>query len=155
MKTSLSLTILTICLGITGCGKNDPFANLSDAERKLSQQQAKEGVVKRLLCNRLNGDSYDYRQAKEKRQFQRHNEYFPEYRKHFERMKSAVFYPLYRSMVSDILQAQGVNMDSEFKDMVPPEIGDLNCNEVVQEWLFLREEWTRLRDILPDNFFVK
>lgn len=156
MKKLYFLITLIISSGFSGCGNSDPYANLDKAEQKAMYQKAIEREVGNLLCNTFITEAYDYEKAKTERKFMRFYVYFTDYSKRFERLKSDLFYPIYKHQIGNILKAKGLQVDIiEFDDMPLPEVKNLGCDDAVNKWVTLRDEWAPLERTLPEDFFVK
>jgi hypothetical protein len=150
------IIILIISISLLGCGNKDPYANLDKEDREIMYQKEVEKKVGTLICNQFITETYDYEVAKKKKEFVRFHVYFTDYSKLFERLKSAIFYELYQQMIRNILKAEGIPINNvEFKDMPLPEINTLGCDDAIQKWINLRDEWTLLERTLPDEFFSK
>lgn len=145
----LTLT-LSACVGRT----NAKFENLTPEQKQAFITEEKRKYINSLVCEQFGDEIFRYKQDKVNKDFSQFHKYFYDYPFHFNILKANGLYELRKRQVQLILEAKGIyGFDADFKDWNPPLVSELNCDERLNEWVNLRNEWEELRKVLPIEMY--
>ncbi len=145
-----SVVFLTAC----GSDRGEKFKNLTPEQREIAYEREKKNIIDQLICSQFGDEIQKYKLDRKKKEFSPYHQYFYEYPLQFEQMKSRSMYELYEVQVRQLLQLRGIRgYDPSFRNWSAPNLFDLPCGGVVEEWLGLKREWGLLQKTMPQDFY--
>jgi hypothetical protein len=148
--------ILFLTLTLSACGgrTNTKFENLTPEQKQVFITEEKRKYIHSLVCEKFGDEIFRYKQDKANRNFSHLHKYFYDYPFHFNILQASGLYELRKRQVQLMLEAKGIyGFDADFKDWSPPLMSELNCDERLNEWANLRDEWENLRKVLPIEMY--
>jgi len=151
--------IIFFCIAIVSlisCSKSQTekrLESLSVEQRIKAEEDIKNQTIHSLVCSAFYEEVAKYNSDVKEHQLSEFYLYFPEYPSQYKRLVG-IFYPAFKESVRSLLEAKGLtNVSPEFKDYPIPEITVLPCQEKINEWLILKQQWSELGKILPPEFY--
>ena len=141
--------LVTSCKSENQTRNENRFEKMNAEERAQAFDEIKQKHVDRLICNNFKGEIYDYVSDVKRKELKINNEYFFDYPHQFHIVKA-----FYGSTLSTLLKNEGVDMygDSSMKNMEPPRIETLTCQDDIVKWNQKKEEWDQLKVVMPTEY---
>lgn len=151
------LIIFLLLISLNGCGlseRESKYKNMPIEQKQQAYLNEKIDIVYSMICEALGREIDDYKLDRKNKEFK--YIYFTEYPSQFEKLQHEPLYPLAKKIVSDRLKMKGVkDIDPDFKEWQAPEISELPCKNIVDEWKNLKIEWDKLKSIIPSELRKK
>jgi hypothetical protein len=143
-------------ISLISCSKSQTekrLESLSVEQRIIAEEDIKNQTIHSFVCSAFYEEVAKYNSDVKEHQLSEFYLYFPEYPSQYKRLLG-IFYPSIKSTVGSILREKGLtNISPEFKDSPIPEITALPCQEKINEWRILKNQWSELKKILPSEFY--